>query len=116
MTNLEKGHGRQEPASRPQQMPRGPSPADFRFLGMTAVTTFWPERREYNSRMPATLSSGELAGLKARAHTLEPVCARRHAGVTPELVAEVDCALSGHELIKVTIAVEDRQERLTAPE
>jgi RNA-binding protein YhbY len=36
--------------------------------------------------------------------------------VTPELVAEVDCALSGHELIKVTIAVEDRQERLTAPE
>ncbi len=34
-----------------------------------------------------------------------------HAGVTPELVAEVDRALSAQEVIKASIAVEDRQER-----
>jgi len=61
--------------------------------------------------MPATLSSRERAALKARAHALEPVVRIGHAGVTPEIVAEVDRALSAHELIKVTIGVEDREER-----
>ena len=61
--------------------------------------------------MPGTLSSRERARLKARAHALEPVVRLGHAGVTPELVAEVDRALTAHELIKVSIAVEDRIER-----
>lgn len=34
-----------------------------------------------------------------------------HAGVTPELAAEVDRALTAHELIKVSIGVDDRDER-----
>ena len=80
-------------------------------VGMTAVMRFWPERADYNPRMPATLSSRERAALKARAHTLEPVVRIGQAGVTPDLVAEVDRALSAHELIKVAIAVEDREER-----
>ena len=63
--------------------------------------------------MPPTLSSRERAALKARAHALEPVVRLGHAGVTPELAAEVDRALTAHELIKVTIAVEDRDERAT---
>ena len=61
--------------------------------------------------MAATLSSRERASLKARAHSLEPVVRMGHAGVTPELAAEVDRALTAHELIKVSIAVEDREER-----
>ena len=61
--------------------------------------------------MPATLSSRERAQLKARAHALEPIVRLGHAGITPELVAEVDRALAAHELIKVSIAVEDRGER-----
>jgi RNA-binding protein len=68
-------------------------------------------RRGYNSRMPATLSSRERAQLKARAHALEPLVRIGHAGVTPEVVAEVDRALTAHELIKVTVGVEDREER-----
>ena len=70
-------------------------------------------KRSYNPRMPATLSSRERARLKARAHPLEPVVRIGHAGVTPELVAEVDRALSAHELIKVSIAAADREERVT---
>lgn len=61
--------------------------------------------------MPATLSSRERAQLKARAHALEPIVRLGNAGITPELVAEVDRALAAHELIKVSIAVEDRDER-----
>lgn len=61
--------------------------------------------------MPATLSSKERARLKARAHALEPVVRIGQAGVTPELAAEVDRALAAHELIKVGIAADDRDER-----
>jgi RNA-binding protein len=61
--------------------------------------------------MPATLSSRERAQLKARAHALEPLVRIGHAGVTPEVVAEVDRALTAHELIKVTVGGEDREER-----
>lgn len=61
--------------------------------------------------MPAALSSRERSFLKARAHSLEPVVRIGHAGITPELTAEVDRALTAHELIKVSIAVEDRDDR-----
>jgi putative YhbY family RNA-binding protein len=62
--------------------------------------------------MPATLSSRERALLKARAHALEPIVRIGNAGVTPELVREADRALSVHELIKVSIAAGDREERV----
>ena len=63
--------------------------------------------------MPVTLSTRERAHLKARAHALEPVVRIGHAGATPEVVAEVDRALTAHELIKVGIAGADREERVT---
>jgi len=59
------------------------------------------------------LSCSERARLKARAHALEPVVRIGHAGVTAEVVAEVDRALSAHELIKVSIAM-DREERASS--
>jgi RNA-binding protein len=61
--------------------------------------------------MAVTLSSRERAQLKARAHALNPVVRIGHAGVTPEVTAEVDRALAAHEVIKVSIAVDDREER-----
>jgi RNA-binding protein len=63
--------------------------------------------------MPATLTSRQRAQLKARAHPLEPVVRIGQAGITPEVVAEVDRALTAHELIKVSIAAADREERVT---
>jgi RNA-binding protein len=42
---------------------------------------------------------------------LEPVVRIGQAGVTREIVAEVDRALTAHELIKVSIAVDDREDR-----
>ena len=61
--------------------------------------------------MPPALSSRERAALKARAHSLEPVVRIGQAGVTPELAAEVDRALTSHGLIKVSIALDDRDDR-----
>ena len=62
--------------------------------------------------MPTALTNKERAHLKARAHALEPVVHIGNAGVTETLVAEVDRALTAHELIKVKIGTDDRASRV----
>ncbi|MEZ5289305.1 MAG: ribosome assembly RNA-binding protein YhbY, partial [Vicinamibacterales bacterium] len=51
------------------------------------------------------------ARLKARAHDLDPVVTIGHGGLTDAVVAEVDRALSAHELIKVRAGAADREAR-----
>jgi len=62
--------------------------------------------------VPQNLTTKERAHLKARAHALEPVVQTGSAGVTDKLVAEVDRALTSHELIKVRIGSDDRADRV----
>jgi len=62
--------------------------------------------------MPVALTNRERAHLKARAHGLEPVVHAGNAGLTDSVVAEVDRALTAHELIKVKIASDDRADRV----
>ena len=66
--------------------------------------------------MPLVLTPRERARLKARAHALEPVVHAGQAGLTAALVAEVDRALTAHELIKVKIGGEDRKARAALAE
>ena len=66
--------------------------------------------------MAPTLTTKERAHLKARAHALEPVVHVGGAGLTDRLVAEVDRALTAHELIKVKIGTDDRDERVALGE
>jgi RNA-binding protein len=61
--------------------------------------------------MPVSLTTRERAHLKARAHKLEPTVFVGHHGVTPSVITEVDRALTAHELIKVKILGDDREER-----
>ena len=61
--------------------------------------------------MAPTLTNKERAHLKARAHALEPVVHTGTAGLTDAVVAEVEKALTAHELIKVKIAADDREAR-----
>lgn len=61
--------------------------------------------------MPVSLTSRERTRLKARAHVLEPLVQVGYAGLTDAVLAEVDRALTAHELIKVRMAVTDRDER-----
>lgn len=49
--------------------------------------------------------------LRARAHTLKPVVITGAAGVSDAVLAEIDNALNHHELIKVRLRDDDREER-----
>ena len=62
--------------------------------------------------MATDLTARERAHLKARAHALEPVVQSGGAGVTDALIAEVDRALTAHELIKVKVNTDDRADRV----
>jgi RNA-binding protein len=62
--------------------------------------------------MPTSLTPRERSHLKARAHALAPLVQVGNAGVTAQLIAEVDRALTAHELIKVRVASDDRERRL----
>lgn len=58
-----------------------------------------------------TLSPTQRRELRARAHPLHPVVAIGHAGLTPPVLHEIDIALSAHELVKVRVHSDDRDER-----
>ena len=61
--------------------------------------------------MPITLTPRERAHLKARAHALEPVVQVGQAGLSESVAAELERALTAHELIKVRIGGADRAAR-----
>ena len=62
--------------------------------------------------MSEPLTAKERAHLKARAHSLQPVVHVGSTGLTDSVIAEVDRALTAHELIKVKIPAEDRAVRI----
>ena len=61
--------------------------------------------------MPVSLTTRERAHLKARAHALEPTVLVGQAGLTDAVIAELDRALTAHELIKVRAGSADREGR-----
>jgi RNA-binding protein len=61
--------------------------------------------------MPPTLTSRERTQLKARAHHLKPIVRVGQAGLSEAFIAELERALTDHELIKVRIDSDDRQAR-----
>ena len=66
--------------------------------------------------MASPLTAKERAHLKARAHALEPVVQTGGAGITDAVVKEVDRALTAHELLKVRVGADDREERIAMGE
>lgn len=57
------------------------------------------------------LTVSQRLELKARAHTLNPVVMIGNAGLTDAVVAEAARALKSHELIKIKVAIDDREAR-----
>jgi RNA-binding protein len=57
------------------------------------------------------LTEKQRRRLKGLAHPLKPVILMGNAGLTPAVVAETDRALLVHELIKVRLPGQDRDER-----
>jgi putative YhbY family RNA-binding protein len=58
------------------------------------------------------LTPAQRRDLKGRAHHLEPVVMIGDAGLTPEVVREIDANLKAHELIKVRVMGNDRKARM----
>jgi RNA-binding protein len=57
------------------------------------------------------LNSADRKAFKAKAHKLEPVVHIGSKGLTDEVIAEIERALSVHELIKVRAAGLERRAR-----
>tara|TARA_R110000772_G_scaffold41760_33_gene97291 strand:- start:12701 stop:13060 length:360 start_codon:yes stop_codon:yes gene_type:complete len=58
-----------------------------------------------------TLSNKQKQHLKGLAHSLKPVVQLGANGLTEGVLAEIEGALSHHELIKVKVPTEDREEK-----
>lgn len=58
-----------------------------------------------------TLTSAQRRTLKARAHALRPVVLLGAAGLTEMVLREIDRALAAHQLVKIKVPGDDREER-----
>lgn len=58
-----------------------------------------------------TLSPADRRALKARAHPLSPVVSIAGKGLTPSVLAEIDTCLTAHELIKIRVYGNERDDR-----
>jgi RNA-binding protein len=63
--------------------------------------------------MATVLTTTQTRFLRGQAHDLKAVLQVGGKGITDALVAEVGHALEQHELIKIKIAAEDREDRDT---
>ena len=61
--------------------------------------------------MSTTLTSAQIRFLRGQAHDLKAMLQVGGKGITETLVVEVDGALEHHELIKVKVAGDDRDQR-----
>jgi RNA-binding protein len=61
--------------------------------------------------MPVALTASQKRHLRSLAHALKPVILVGGKGVSEAVLAELDLALERHELLKVKVAAEDRDER-----
>ena len=59
----------------------------------------------------STPGSKELRQMRAQAHALRPVVIVAGKGLAPSVLEELERALNDHELIKVKVAVGDRDQR-----
>jgi RNA-binding protein len=58
-----------------------------------------------------TLSNKQKQHLKGLAHSLKPVVQLGNNGLTEGVLAEIDSAIKHHELIKVKIPTDDKEEK-----
>ena len=57
------------------------------------------------------LDTQQLKALKSRAHALKPIVRLGQHGITDAVIAELDSALSHHELVKIKLAAESAEAR-----
>ena len=63
--------------------------------------------------MGTSITSKQIKFLRQRCHHIKPVVTVGGAGLTENVMSEIDLALNHHELVKVKINSGDRDERST---
>jgi RNA-binding protein len=63
------------------------------------------------TRKAMSLTSAQQRHLRKLAHNLKPLVIIGNNGLTENVVSEIDQTLAHHELIKVRVNAEDREER-----
>jgi len=58
-----------------------------------------------------SLSKQQIKFLRAKCHNLKAVILLGQKGLTEEVVNELDIALTHHELVKIKLSVDDRDQR-----
>jgi len=58
-----------------------------------------------------TLTRKQIVFLRGKAHSLAPVVSVGNAGLSDAVMAEIEIALTHHELIKIKLGVDDRDLR-----
>ncbi len=58
-----------------------------------------------------TLNNKQIRFLRAQAHSMKPVVLIGGAGLTDNVINEINIALDDHELIKVRVNAEDREKK-----
>lgn len=61
--------------------------------------------------MPLTLDAETRRALKKQAHHLKPIVQTGAAGLSEPVLAEIDRALTDHELVKIKLAADDKPAR-----
>ncbi len=57
------------------------------------------------------LSKNQAKFLRAKCHDLKAVIMMGQKGLTEEVLSELDNALTHHELVKIKLAIDDREQR-----
>ncbi len=73
---------------------------------------FVNHKHEKRMEKQASLNKQEILALRARAHHLSPVVMVGQHGLTEAVIRETETALRAHELIKVRVLGDERDERL----
>lgn len=63
--------------------------------------------------MSLSLSTEQQRALKKQAHHLNVIVQSGAAGLTEAVIAEIERALTDHELIKIRLVADDREQRKT---
>ena len=58
-----------------------------------------------------SLNNKQIRFLRAQAHSLKPVVLIGNAGLTDNVINEINIALEDHELIKVRVNADDRDDK-----
>ena len=58
-----------------------------------------------------SLTKNQIKFLRGLCHSLNPVVMIGQKGLTNEVLDELDIALNHHELVKIKIAIDDREAR-----